>query len=741
MVSPVVLASRRQARAFAQIEDGISRYITTLIPGELATHLPISMQTDHNQWARFARSALKAMRGRSVRSYEAFLAEAEVYALLETHSSPSVRVIRAWEAAPVDGAILVAPETITTLPPIGSSFLDLLEWAQTAKEVSVVTFDVKSICFRPNNNNLHVRSGLFDIAYGWSTPSSEKQEVTDVIIVQFEGIFDRLAIVPVKIWQGAWEYGYGIEPLVERVPGWAGPFLVQHRHLGQALFRLTQVTAETPYINPTLHTTLDGFRPTVRPQLGLLFPTSRIATSSLNAILQLRQRCKGAGEYDLFANPIQPLLGDFLLSHQALSWLPLIEHKRWTGQSGRPVSCGREDEMSPFAFGRQWHFLFLQHSTTAQWICIPRSAVKDEWRSRDLPMLAWDEIKDFCYEGDGGFSQMLLDIGARAEGARKAAQESLRDVAKLSDEALISSSATKQLRELRQWHSEEPFQRPEKAREFYLRGLPWLSVDFNQWCCREGHGLVATLPDGHPNGTHLLIDYDWPTGWDFRDGLPCSATDLWDRTCIVLRFADVRSHPSSALSPGWPVFLSRPDWLRPGPDQHFFYVGSMLDSAFMEDPSSRKSYWVFPSELLTQLEQGLRQPNEDKVNGFWRRVVQTDDQLPHPKLHAGRRPTAVLPTSGFLAEARGINPARYIVDADDGSLYRQLLNVLRHAGTLAISGGQSTRANWSFDVEKYHTKVWKVQQAAWDFGRKCWRPCLSINSTAFADSVASDPTS
>jgi hypothetical protein len=339
----------------------------------------------------------------------------------------------------------------------------------------------------------------------------------------------------------------------------------------------------------------------------------------------------------------------------------------------------------------------------------------------DVP---YRDLEEFAYYTA---ADMLRAMKSFAQEAIDGATDAMTRLGDADAEALVSTNAIESLKRVVDAR-EQAYSRPERGglnqgAQYFLRNLPWLSVDLNKICAKYRYGLVFPLPIGHSMATHVFVDYVWEDDDRIEDGLPLfiHSRKLCDSRVVPLYFVDNKPHMSGAHSIGWPVNLSRNDWQRRGVQQDFLYVGSCMDSAYMEDPESRKQYWLFPSEFTTQLTQKLKRKvaSKDKPAHFFAREGIEEDLLPLPKLEQGRRPTAVTTDSGFLSDRyKHVNPARYIVDGEE-ELYHHMCAVIQGSGLISINSPQSLTPNTPFTAERHYTTLQKVLQATWDFGGKC----------------------
>jgi hypothetical protein len=687
-------------------------------------------------WTTFVRGLVKRANNTSRSFREAIVAESEIFATLEAYSSDKLRIIRSGEFAACDGAFVLNPEALEDIPPVGTDYLDMMRWAGQSSGVKFLTFDFKSVVFRPLNNNLHQRSGKHDVAYKW-TDTAGKEEA-DVIIVSVQGVEDAFAIMPSEVWEVAREFGYGIEPLMHKVPPYMQIFMVHFDDLGGAvnsLLRAAVTGGREPFCNPSTGVVIDGWSPRTVEGIRDMLASEQIGTSEAS-ILRLKDAISSTGPGNvLYANVMQPLICDFLLQLNGYNQLFFVEHKRRPWYTKHPFTTNTM-QVPIFSPNRVWHFVMIEHNgakkmpfpesqpTGSQFpatLCIPRDAIRDFWQTSP-ELVTWEEVSEFaCYNVEA----ILRVVESRATGAIGAAAEAMSRLSEAGEEAILSTNAIDRLNVMAA-RREEGYKRPiksaasAKGTEFFLKNLPWLSADLNRVCAKHRYGLVFVLPIGHCNNSHVLVDYVWKESDSLEEGLPLLISDprLRDAKVLPLAFVDTKPHMSGMHDAAWPLNMSRNDWQRRGVQQDFVYVGSYMNSAYMEAPSTNKDYWIFSSEFTTQLSQGLKAKiaSQDKPGNFFARNSIDDDLLPNPRLEQNRRPTAITRGSGFLAqEFKHVDPARYILNGQE-QLYRSLCSLLKGSRAVHIGSPHSLTPNAPFTVERHHTTLREVLQATWDFG-------------------------
>lgn len=72
------------------------------------------------------RGLLKHVKNNSRKLVNAFVVEAEVFSMLEACSSENVRVVRAVECAPIDGALVMKPIGVRGILPRGTLYIEML---------------------------------------------------------------------------------------------------------------------------------------------------------------------------------------------------------------------------------------------------------------------------------------------------------------------------------------------------------------------------------------------------------------------------------------------------------------------------------------------------------------------------------------------------------------------------------------------------------------------------------------
>lgn len=674
-------------------------------------------------WETFAKALQKHFKNNGRRFLDAMHAESRILERLVAENTEDVRCVRAWETAEIDGAFILAPDTVTNIPKVDTSMLDMIAWARSTKEVRFLTFDVKSVAFRPVNANIHARGGLHQLAYRWT--EHKVDEVADIILVEYEGVEDYIGVLPKDVWNQVVEYGYGIEPLIAKVPYWSQIFMVHRTDLHEALRRVLRAARDgLPYVNPTLKIEFDLWRPAALSTGSCLLTQNKAANTAMDAILRFKKAIDKIEGAKLIENPLQPLVCDFLLRLPHLAGLLFVEHKCCTIRPGRPMTLRDTGKSSPFAPARMWHFVVFEDLSRDSFICIPRHRVGDEWYSRS--QLDWDDVSEFHVSGRDSMPSIVQKMLDAAEPAFQASRAAVQYHSDDGCEALVSSSAIKSLKKVAAARM-TPYKRPEKVYgsshkgvEFYLKGLPWLSPDLNRWCSHYRYGLVFTLPPGHIDGTHVFVAYDWSDeDGTFADGLPRQifSKEILENRCLILHMCDMSTGWSSQHSPAWPLHMRRGYWLRPGTSQKFFYIGSMMDSSFMEADDTRKPYWLFPSDATTHQKEGFRAQNTDKPSHFFRKEALDQHALKDLKHHS--RPSPLLPGSTFIKAESGVNPGRWMA-ADDEALFLHLRSILKGGPGQEhhINSPQSLSANRALDCSSFHALLRSVLKRTWDFGGK-----------------------
>lgn len=722
----------------------LEHFVVHTSPGREAPTMASQLRVrDVDDWPTVI-SEIAAERTLSKRMNEAYAAECAVFATLEAESSSRLRIVRAVENAPVDGAFVLDPEGIAGMPPLGTNHIAMLDWLTQTGTVKLLTFDVKSLKF------LHRRrENTKNTSYRWAKVDKKNDLLTNVVIATIEGIERAFAIVPSIVWTKIKFDADGVEPLLQKIPSTLQIYMVQLEHLETAiesLLRAAVTCGSKPYQNPSTGVIMDGWQPQLATVTDL--KGARPIQTSSEAIVGFRDLVvrSGAGN-DFFANPIQPMLFDGLLRLEGLDQLLYIEHKIWQlrmdPQATVPVL--NPQGLSPFAPGRIWHFLIAQKATRCpksapSFICVPRDAIPDHWYTmKNIPQHEFFTFNDIV--------DALRFIRSRAEGAIRVAAQALSSSSLAVPEEEDGEEEDEDQDE-DQDEEEEQGEEDEvgegdgetegrggegevsKTRSHHrMRTLPWLSSSLNELCATNGYGIVFALPYGHTMCSHVLVDYVWEEGDNLEDGLPRVISDhrLMNARVLPLQFVNNRV-ALMPKDPAYPIWLSQGDWRRRAVHQHFLYVGSCMSRAYMDAAHSLKEYWLFSSEFTTHLSLGLRSQvnSRDKILQFNGRSPK-DHQLDRlPLSTASSKAVPLLQGSSMLApDHRGINPARYIVSGEN-SLYITLCSILKGNGSVNIGGQQSFTQNTPVTAEKHHVALREVLQATWDFGSELFSAPLMV---------------
>ncbi|KAI7161149.1 hypothetical protein KC349_g2984 [Hortaea werneckii] len=671
---------------------------------------------DTASWTHFVRALWPIAKGQSYRTYMAYVSEADVFQKL---SGAGIRVVRSFEGAPVDGAFVVASHDVD-MPPQDTPHLEMWEWASRQQAVVFMTFDVKSVGLRSLD--------LKGLSYAYTNQQDNENQDPDMYVLVFEDVADYLALVPKGVWETSREFAYGVEPLVNRIPAWCQPFMVATEDLAAAVSSFVHSGKQAPYINPTTDVTFHGLSPRTTTDLRrLISPQHERMAMSMAAILFLRTKVRECGG-EVHFNPVAPVLCDLLFLLPGVVFALRIEHK---------VSDGTVFEggpRSPMAPGRLWHFLIMQNSDGTIFHCFPRERAQDDLRhAHRLPA---EYLRAHRYEGSE-VRRMIQDMVELAPLANQRTWQILNRLGEHSVDELASSGASNKKRapqddqalltsmEAQVDHDTSDVDEDETStsapgstghplgadlskvkelagRFYHAKGLPWLVLLINRWCCDRKYGIVFPLDVGHPWGTHVFVDFRWEEDdrKRFREGhlpYPIYHRQMQGRRCVVLRLADCQA----------PYIL----------------VGGMFDAHLMSQPVWQHSYLLLPSEHTTHSQHGIREaidpdlPNRDRH--YFRKILAELDDIP-PFNHHARGDTGGYPAlplrkgSAFVKE--GINPLQHIFSLDDGTLYRCLCDILLAPDQLRFHQAGSDEPGPEFRPKLYRTTIRRVLAATWQYG-------------------------
>lgn len=622
--------------------------------------------------------------------------------------------LSAWEGAPNDGAWLdeEAEQSQTSIPDLKTPAVERWEWAINAKESHFLTFDIK-----------YRSTGIPD-SLGYLTTKQKWCGNAEIFLLCFQGLPKYIAILPrlvarnISRWSAS-----GIAHLISRAPPWVYPFMVHEEHLKEAVHKLLECARTGRcYQNPSTSVKLIGWTPKLQTSPSL--SPSGNAQDALQAIRELWDLIKHVNPsvtYDFI--PIAPLVADFLLTIQNVT--VRVEHK--VGYVRNKDGALNFNGHNPFFGGFQWHYIIMQPSADRQkWYCLARHHVPQEWLDNPTHLyIPRVELDKWVYEEGAGRDSVRAILNYICKTAHAAIQnakaspqneESIDDIESLLRVDFLPDDDESDSDD--EGSDDEGDSLSKNQRD--LTGLHWLLEPLNQQCRDSGQLVLIPLDLGHPFGTHIVVKHSWTSEdkekWDQDRTLPIYgfSPGIADRPCVVMRFWDL----CPSLGKGTDhLSLKRRYWLRPFVEQPFLILGSLLRDPKDRITSSHYSPYLFlPSGFTTYFQlKDFRDWGIDvghPGSGYYR----SEKQVLHPQWLTQSH--NALRLHRFMKI--GTNPEDYILNFQDGSIYKQLLRLIN--GTeekMSIRNPQSFDHHpTSFSKKEYLTTMGKVMQASWDYGRR-----------------------
>ena len=628
---------------------------------------------------------------------------------LSSSLTPYADVLLAWEGAPIDGAWLdeEAEQSQTSIPDLKTSAVEKWEWAINVKESHFLTFDIK-----------YTSPDAPDLLGNVRWPTSRIRGSAEIFLLCYQGLPKYIAILPRSVAlkaSGGRGSGSGISILISRAPPWVYPFMVRQDYLKEAVHKLLECARTGRYYeNPSTGIKLTGWRPELQTSPSL--SPSANAQAALQAIRNLWDLMKGVDPsvtYDLI--PVAPLVADSFLTVQKVT--VRVEHKLGYVSAGNGGL--RFSGFNPFARGHQWHYIIMQPSAVRRkWYCLARHEVPRRWLENPKTLrIPWVELDEWVYE-DGvkrnGVRGMLEYIHKTAHAAIQNAKASLQNEESIEDiESLLPVDS---LLDDDESDSDDKGDSLKEWRE--LTGLHWLVDPFNQQCRDSGQLVLIPLDLRHPFGTHIVVEYLWTSEdkekWDQDRTLPIYgfSPGIEDRPCVVMRFWDLSSR-SRQMS--YPLCLKQSYCWQPFVEQLFLILGSLSGTDGCITSSQYSPYLFLPSGFTTYFQSKDFRHRDIDVGHPGDGYFRFEKPVQHPQWPSQKQ---VVRLDTFIKT--GTNPEDFILNFQDGSIYKQLLRLIN--GTeekMSIRNPQSfDHRPTSFSKKEYLTTVGKVMQAGWDYGRK-----------------------
>ncbi|KAK3703981.1 hypothetical protein LTR37_014084 [Vermiconidia calcicola] len=620
-------------------------------------------------------------------------------------------VMRGFEASSADAFILIIDSTVGDLPGEDASDYELWRWARRQpRGVKFVPIDVKT-------HNITIGQKVDDRhphLYHWSHNSHYRDRVkaSEVVFALVEGIPDHVAVVPTQTWVDATDGSYGIETLSNKAALWMALFMVHVDHLDEAVARLVAVASgiNKTFVNPTTHIALHDWRPKTMDEPNFdRSGDNPLWRSSMRSTLRLFDEIDNSNTgCRVELNPDAPVIHDFFIEIPH-SGLVRCETKTFRSLEHMDDIFNMEPRANPWADRRMWHVLYLEIDDRC--ICITRDEISNCGRPNN----------QFLEEHTvSGFPEALEHIKKHLSLARKEVVQALQRLTP------AESSRDIPRREIvLDVNGIDPLAGPSRAQ----LTLPWVRHQLNLQCMKYGYGVCLALGDGHPLGTHVMVHYRWRERDKFlfrRYGkLPLQlwSQDASRRRCVVLRLQ--QHSPMDVLTgPGGPSPFAclRGQWKKPVKERNkFLIIGSTLDHRMHREGSEHHAdYLLLPSHFtaLGSYNSWLDEPmpsHRGKGQHYFHGTRNSETELSNPKWPTKKN--CITFNDNFIKDS-SVEPHRYVLSLADGTLYHQILGVLR-----GDTNGETSIANAAFAGEQtrfrrgmYHTTVQEVLQTTWNYG-------------------------
>ncbi|GAB7356116.1 hypothetical protein MBLNU459_g6717t1 [Dothideomycetes sp. NU459] len=668
-----------------------------------------------------------------------------------------VPIMRSYEQAPIDGALICVPAD-PEIPSGADSFGETFRWARRQSAVPFLGLDHKTGGLS-RTGGADLRTDYLLSESNYRSNGTESQ----VYVLTWENVPRYRAILPRMVWERRSHTIHGLGSLLDSAPAWCHPFLVHEDRLADAFNSLVlAATTDSPYTNPTTGVVLTGWKPktTLKPPIE---PTASQFAASYHEIMTLWDMMERSGAREsLDFNPYAPLVGDCILrvpDHDGGDLLELmVEFKKWPAIESAGDIATESGDRSVFAPARHWHLVIGYDAALESFVCIGRHEVDGAWA--DGARLRYGEYAPFVC---AGLERLLERVRLVARPAVEAAGQVVeRDWGEGKPGAGALTLVSSSLAGARKHELVDTGVGPESALEPALefgaedgaegedsrsgrwghsRGLHWVARLLNEQCAARGHLVVLSLDLDHPMADHAVVDWDWSPqeqeayGRD-QQHLPVRAYshELVGRTCALLRFEDLSGGGENWTGTAWPVCKRQSYWLKPACEQQFLILGSTLAEDLMAHRESLSTYLLMPSGFTAQFGEGLRDDppesaHRDQGGHYFRYRYSGNkledhhyerDALAEPHFTRYRTARHRLTKKGgrkeFMSDAE-VDPLRFLVNLADGTIYENLFELLRgEAASMSISNPQSPKPNKEFLKKDYLTTVTAVHQAAWDHG-------------------------
>ena len=619
-----------------------------------------------------------------------------------------------YEGAIADGFIVVWDQSIAEAPPENADYHELWSWARRQHEVHFIPFDVKVMSLGDGSD---WQAGHY---YTWTSPrvrNEEQSEHVQFIVAMVEGIDDHMAIVPTKTWFKAREISYGAESIIHGLPLWLLFYLIADHNIEAAFQKIVRraMGGQSEYNNPTVGNILRDWEPT-STTAPLLDPSDfGSAEKSFTDVLKLWREVTAVGG-EVFFNPFAPNLVDFLISLPEVGML-WWEHKALSVPA-KNFAFDVDVRRNPFRKRRMWHILYCQASDGI--LCIARDDIKHEWSNHTrlpaevVPTFKKDNLQD------------ALDyIKAHANPSRRAVKLAISRLEPSDiNEGLPTTASAAALKSDMTYNENDD---PLIGLLIRQRTAPGVSTILNRWCRTLGRGTVLALGGSNPVSTHALLEHTWTIEDEFRfdefGRLPLTghSKSVRSRVSVPLRIED-HTLPSNVKPIWYPFAIRKEDWKIPVELPRYLILGSLIYPSVPLDLAARSSWMLLmPSGFTSMYTKGnFRQEAsaQSRKTGehMFRRVYQEQSLVPEPRWPS-KRSTSSLNAHFFVD--KDINPSRYVLNLLDGTVNKQIYQVLDSPGRNYISNPLFRKTqNREFDANEYRIPFGDLLQLANDIGCK-----------------------
>jgi hypothetical protein len=397
----------------------------------------------------------------------------------------------------------------------------------------------------------------FDIKYCRKTledTDTHKSTRAPIYIIVFEGVYDAVAIIPCQMYEISFRLVGSNRQAVSYFD--AASVLWRFMVHKSALRTFRDNILRGCYTN--ISTGIEC--PIILEQLPVscLVPSHATVGSSISAIRWLWSQIREQAPHDIEIdfNPIQPLVGDFVIKLPKLSVALMVEHKYLSDNSTRKVvGDGTTTKFptfvgQPFSLPRVWDILIIQTAGTSSdhidlW-CIPNYVLESNVNELGVLTLPTTHAEHLHFFGKNAISRMTSFIVANAN---RIACEGLTRLSLLAsqpfphDDQLVATCIDG-LRG-KTWSEEKPLLAPSVSG--LKHHLQWLFVRLRKYCRDIGRLVLLPLDSGEVTGDFVFVEHRWTveeqSNFDRTGNCPFEiySPGVSSKLCIPIRFWDMTS--------------------------------------------------------------------------------------------------------------------------------------------------------------------------------------------------------